>query len=520
MLERLWRATYLRVKGDSRWLVIGITVLVVAVAVPVTVLMLYLATLYGIDLSRAEAVRVLLIALACETAAVVVGLLLVRHPVSAILAWAAQSNDRPSPEEAWTLMVRAPIWFVPRPFIVLSLLHLAITDVYIATVADMSLTGYLGIAVATQVSVAFVWMLTGFWVEFILRPAIEEIDAQLPIGAERPAKAWRLSTRIVLPIPVVGAVGGMVTGAFVVQFSDNIDVLLLVASLGAVLCGTFLAFLVKGAISDQLVRPIADLSAGAERVGSGDFTEKVPVVGGDELGALASSFNEMQLGLRELAELRVEREQLLDEVLASRARIVSASDAERRRVERNLHDGAQQRLVALALQLSMLEDGAPDDATKDMAGAAKAELAHALEELRELARGLHPQLLSTGGLEPALRQLAERSTIPVTVTAPSERFPDAVESTAYFVVSEALANVAKYAEAASASVSAQRLNGKLVVRVSDDGVGGADPGSGSGLAGLADRVAALAGRLEIESPAGGGTKVSVELPVAMPESGT
>jgi PAS domain S-box-containing protein len=210
-----------------------------------------------------------------------------------------------------------------------------------------------------------------------------------------------------------------------------------------------------------------------------------------------------------------ERERHLAELRASRARIVEAEDAERRRLERNLHDGAQQRLVALSLSLRLAlgKLSTSPEAAGDILTRAGEELALALEELRELARGIHPAVLSDRGLAAALESLAGRSPVPVRVASvPPERLPASVEAAAFYVVSESLANVAKYAQASHARVSVTRLNGRAVVEVFDDGVGGADPELGSGLRGLVDRVEALDGLLEVSSPPGGGTIVHAEIP--------
>ena len=204
------------------------------------------------------------------------------------------------------------------------------------------------------------------------------------------------------------------------------------------------------------------------------------------------------------------------ELRRSRARIVEAASVERRRLERNLHDGAQQRLVSLSLSLRLAQARVrtdPEQAEKQLQ-AASDELGHALEELRELARGIHPAVLTDRGLEPALQSLVTRAPVPVTLAeAPEERLPEPVEAAAYYVVAEALTNVAKYAEASAATVRVSRVNGAAVVEVADDGIGGADPGNGSGLRGLADRVEALDGRLEVESTRGAGTVVRAEIPI-------
>jgi signal transduction histidine kinase len=218
----------------------------------------------------------------------------------------------------------------------------------------------------------------------------------------------------------------------------------------------------------------------------------------------------------ENARLHAESRARLAELRASRERIVTAGDAERRRLERNLHDGAQQRLVAVALQLKLLQrriHGDPD-AAEQLATVAGIHLAEALDELRELARGLHPAVLEHG-LGPALDALATRSAVITTVAydAPG-RLPEPVELAAYFVACEALTNTAKYAGASAATVRVWRTGSAAFIEISDDGAGGADDLRGSGLRGLADRVEALDGRLRVDSPAGVGTTVTAELPCA------
>ncbi|HSP74063.1 MAG TPA: histidine kinase, partial [Gaiellaceae bacterium] len=213
------------------------------------------------------------------------------------------------------------------------------------------------------------------------------------------------------------------------------------------------------------------------------------------------------------AELRAR----IEELRASRARIVQATDDERRRLERDLHDGAQQRLVALALNLKLAQGALDDDpaTVRELLGDAIEELSEATAELRELARGIHPAILTDRGLDAAVTALAGRASVPVELRAlPDERLAAPVESTAYFVVAEALTNVARYAQASHAEVEIGQANGALVVEVRDDGGGGADARRGSGLRGLADRVAAVDGRLVVTSPPGAGTTVHAEIPCA------
>ena len=216
------------------------------------------------------------------------------------------------------------------------------------------------------------------------------------------------------------------------------------------------------------------------------------------------------------ARLHAEVSAQLAKVKESRSRIVAAADEERRRIERDIHDGAQQRLVALALELRSAQRRLGEDVDPELEGileSAADELQVAVEELRELAHGIHPGILVQGGLAAALESLASRSPIPVTVDATQERLPPEVEGTAYFVASEALANVVKHARATKASIRATRVNGLLAIEVEDDGVGGAAP-HGSGLRGLADRVEAQGGRLRIESSPGSGTRILGEIPCA------
>jgi PAS domain S-box-containing protein len=214
----------------------------------------------------------------------------------------------------------------------------------------------------------------------------------------------------------------------------------------------------------------------------------------------------------ELAAQALANAEAREELAASRARIVEAGDEERRRLERNLHDGAQQRLVSLALNLRMAARRYPE--AGDALDAASAELAQALDELRELARGIHPAILSDRGLQPALEALAVRAPLPVrVVVALEEELPEAVEACAYYVVAEALTNACKYAQASAVDVRIASRDGTARIEVADDGVGGADPSRGTGLQGLADRVAALDGHLQVDSPPGAGTTVRVEFPV-------
>jgi len=241
----------------------------------------------------------------------------------------------------------------------------------------------------------------------------------------------------------------------------------------------------------------------------------------EEPGLIASVASAMRLAV-ENDRLSAEVQEQFAEVRASRARIVAAGDAERQRVERDLHDGAQQRLVALTLALRLARTRLGEDAdpsVKLSLEQASEEAKAALSELRELARGIHPQILTEAGLHAAIESLAGRSPATVTVDIdPGARFDPSVEAIAYFVVSESLANIAKHADAGTVRVRAGWQDGVLTVEVADDGRGGADPRTGTGLRGLMDRVSAVDGTLEVVSPPGGGTRIVARIPTAAPTS--
>jgi signal transduction histidine kinase len=219
----------------------------------------------------------------------------------------------------------------------------------------------------------------------------------------------------------------------------------------------------------------------------------------------------------ELVAMAIANAQARSDLNASRARIVTAADDARRRLERDLHDGAQQRLVSLALKARMTEVSLPagQDVVKEQLAEIVEGLGDASEELRAISRGIHPAILSKGGLGPALRSLACRSAVPVELDVDVEgRLPDRVEVAAYYIVAEALTNTARHAYAAEVKVRVKAADGQLDLTISDDGKGGADLASGSGLIGLVDRVEAVGGHLSVSSPAGAGTSLAATIPCA------
>ena len=250
-------------------------------------------------------------------------------------------------------------------------------------------------------------------------------------------------------------------------------------------------------------------------------------VGGKVWGALAAatpSEDPLPAGLEQklcdfadLVAQALANADAYEKLAASRARLVEVGDAERQRLERNLHDGAQQRLVSVALELNMVAARLDRDprAARQLLATAQEDLSQGLAELRELARGIHPIILTERGLGPALDALLARAAVPVEIAMlPEERLTAPVEAAAYYVVAEAVTNVGRYASASHATVSVGRSNVTAMVVVSDDGVGGADPARGSGLRGLTARVEALNGHLHVESPPGRGTRITAEIPLA------
>ena len=249
------------------------------------------------------------------------------------------------------------------------------------------------------------------------------------------------------------------------------------------------------------------------------------LLGGRLWGALSATWPDpalMPLGAEdrvasfaELVALAVENAETREELAASRARLVEAADEARRRIERDLHDGAQQRLVAAALELTLLEQRLDRDpaAARSVLVRAREHLDHGLGELRDLARGIHPAVLTERGLEAAVVALVQRAPVPVDLEIEvRERLDAGIEAAAYFVISEALTNVAKYAEAETVSVDVRSAGGSLLLTIADDGIGGAELGRGSGLRGLVDRVQAVGGTLDVRSPPGRGTRLSIQLP--------
>jgi signal transduction histidine kinase len=302
----------------------------------------------------------------------------------------------------------------------------------------------------------------------------------------------------------------------------------------------------------SITQPLSEVSEGARTLSSGDLAFDVSYAGRDEIGDVAAAFRDLHVTAERLVgEIRATNAAISDnrldhradvgafegtwanllagmndtiaafararaDLAASRARIVAASDQARRRIEHDLHDGAQQQLVSLGLGLRAAQKAVPpgQPGLRQELGRLARGTAEILEELREISRGIHPAILSLGGLGPALKALARRSPVPVQLDVRvRDRLPERAEVAAYFVVSEALANVAKHARASVVEVQVEVRAGALTVSIRDDGIGGADPSCGSGLIGLTDRVEATGGTISISSHAGAGTQITAQLPI-------
>jgi signal transduction histidine kinase len=466
------------------------------------------------SLSSADATEFVLQSAGHAVLASLLAVLFARRVVAPLKAWAAARGERSAGEAAWRAAQRIPSRFVLAMVLGGALVFPAGAIINESSVGALSLPFFIVTMLGVVGVFALVGCVVGFGIQIVLRPVMRDIASAVdPLPPFGRGVSVRLKLLVAVPLILTAQAMGPIVLATPPRtpWSEVLQRTWIVYALG-IPFGFPAALL----IAYSTVRPLEDLFSATKRLGRRDFKTRVPELSADEYGVLARSFNEAMEGLAERERFASENERLLDQVRASRARIVAASDAERRRIERNIHDGAQQQLVAHALELRMLQeiaDTSTPEQLRSLLDAASANVEAALDELRELARGLHPSVLATDGLPPALRQLATRAPIPISVSAPHERFPEAIESTAYFIACEALANIAKYAHASTAEISVQRVDSRLVVDIADDGIGGADQNEGSGLAGLADRVAAVDGTLTVQSPAGKGTRIRAELPL-------
>ncbi|MGH3475090.1 MAG: HAMP domain-containing protein [Aeromicrobium sp.] len=376
---------------------------------------------------------------------------------------------------------------------------------FIATIDPLALA-ILNCVAGFLASTLVAWPVGVFVAELGTRPVIARISAEFPDLSAPEGRGMSLRTRALLPVPAVTLTTGIITAGLAGLFDDPVEKLAIAIGVSLVFTGGF-AIILRFAVTEAALRPVDDLIDGVERISTGDLGSRVPITSADELAVLGRAINEMsgRLAAHD-AEIR-----------ASRARIVTASDESRRRVERDLHDGAQQYLVLLELKLGMLTKAvAGDPEASGLAAEIRTDLARALAELRDLAHGIYPAVLESDGLPGALRAAAERSSIPVTVDSDGVgRYAQELEAAIYFCCLEALQNAAKHAgDGAKVSVRLGQVDGHVQFEVADDGRGydAAALGPSAGLQNMADRIGALGGEIRIESVPGAGTTVHGSVP--------
>ena len=427
--------------------------------------------------------------------------------VATFEAW--DSAGRPSGEAAQMLrlLLKAPARTIN--WAIAGYLALAIPTIYawylttIEPLAYAIVLCFAGFLAATIV----VWPVGVFVDELSTRPVIARICAEFPHLAAPEGLGMSLRTRALLPVPAVTLTTGIMVGVLARLFDEPIEQIgaAIVISLAF---SVLMAVILRFAVTEAALRPVDDLIDGVERISRGDLESRVPITGADELAVLGRAVNEMTVRLAAYD----------DEMRASRARIVAASDESRRKVERDLHDGAQQYLVLLELKLGLMSKAAADDPEMSaLAAEIREDLARALAELRDLAHGIYPAVLETDGLPGALQAAAERSSVPMTVDVDGVgRCRPDVEAAVYFCCLEALQNASKHAGPdARVDVRLTRVDGRLRFEIADDGVGyeAAAVGPSAGLQNMADRIGALGGELNISSEPGAGTTVAGSVPV-------
>jgi signal transduction histidine kinase len=361
------------------------------------------------------------------------------------------------------------------------------------------------------------WVILAFFADIAFRPMHREIATYLGEDPPQVGTSRRLRARFVGTVPAAAFFGSYLTGSSILGLDSPSGRLVAVLVAATVVTTVFVIPVVVLA-GESLLDPIADLIAGTQRVAKGDYSVPVPPLTNDELGSLARSFNVMQSGLRERASLRDRNAELVGELRASRERIVATADAERRRLERDLHDGAQQNLVLLNLKLGVAERQAePGSPLAATVAELRDDLGHALTELRNLAHGIYPQSLQSDGLPGALKEAAERAAIQTVVECDGAgRYPAELEAAIYFCCLEALQNAAKHAgHDAHAIVRLVPIDSAITFEVADSGPGfdAVTGASSHGIQNMRDRIGALGGELTIYSAPGQGTTVRGTVPL-------
>jgi signal transduction histidine kinase len=428
--------------------------------------------------------------------------------VAALEKWEAAGRPADEAEQMLRLVVRAPVRLANWGLAGYAVLGLPVLYAwFIATVEPLALA--VEICVGGLLAAALVtWAVAVFVGELATRPVIAGICAEFTEVSVPRGQGMSLRARALVPVPCVTLTTGISVGGVVGRFDEPVEQLGAAIVISVAFTAVILALL-RFAVTEAALRPVDDLIEGVERIAGGDLGSRVPITSADELAVLARAVNEMTERLAAHD----------DEMRASRARIVAASDEARRNVERDLHDGAQQYLVLLQLRLGQARRIIETDPHRAATAIDEAseELAHALAELRDLAHGIYPAVLESDGLPGALQAAAERSSIPVTIDYDGVgRYAQELEAAVYFCCLEALQNAAKHAgDGAKASVRLSQVDGQVRFDVEDDGRGyeAATAGASAGLQNMADRIGALGGELAIESTPGTGTTVRGAVPI-------
>jgi signal transduction histidine kinase len=492
------------------WCVLILPVLggVVVAPLPVAITIRYLGVTLG------QWLTVLAFAFPAAMVMGVIGLFVSARRWRAALAWTGDGRNSERAPETWAALVGARqvitramlIAMTAVPGIVVAVVLIAHQPAWsVAPLLLVALTATLGL-----------WSIVVPLSALILRPMLDDVAAHLPADFEPPRGA-SLQAKSLAPLPVIALLAALMEGAY--ANVSHVGAVRLSMALGIGITAVGIVTIIFRVATRSLIAPLDDLTAATRRVREGDLETPVPIVTTDELGQLAHSFNEMLEGLRERESLLAEKAELTSALRGSLARIVAATDAERRRVERDLHDGAQQHLVLLNLKLGLLErKAAADPELARLVADTRGDLSRALAELRDLAHGIYPATLENDGLVSALADVAERSPIPAVLDANGTgRYPREVEAAVYFCCLEALQNAAKHAgDGATARIDLAESNGRLSFAVADDGRGfdARAASSRGGLQNMADRIGALGGELRIESTSGRGTTLAGTIPVA------
>ena len=429
--------------------------------------------------------------------------------VATFEAWEAAGQPSAEASRMLRLLLTSPVRWLNWGVAVFCIVALPTSYAWIiATVEPLSLA-ILDCVAGYLASTLVAWPVGVFIAELGTRPVIVRINDEFPDLPAPEGHGMSLRTRALLPVPAVTLSTGIVTAGLAVQFDDRTNQIAVAIAVSLLFTGG-IALILRFAVTEAALRPADDLIDGVERISAGDLGSRVPITSSDELAVLGRAINEMtdRLAAHD-AEMR-----------ASRARIVAASDEARRNVERDLHDGAQQYLVLLELKLGLLTKVVADDPeASTMTAEVRADLARALEELRDLAHGIYPAVLETDGLPGALQAAAERSSLAVIVDSDGVgRQTQELEAAVYFCCLEALQNATKHAgDGAAATVRLSQSDGHLRFEVADDGVGydAGSIGPSAGLQNMADRVGALGGELHIESQPGAGTTVRGSVPIGV-----